>query len=180
VVMVALGEEVAIQFAHPLLTKGPRVVLLMHDAGPSHPQPITAAGICWHLGLKDPGVMGGLGGPCRRLTLQQQFYGFRIWHPAAQNPTAVTELLGSQDGRRMVVTTVRQTLRVLSHPFKAGYGHGGWVNRARGELRLSAAPSAGGGQGRIGGEINADDGVAAVENDKNIVIESGEFRQHQH
>ena len=127
VVMVALGEEVAIQFAHPLLTKGPRVVLLMHDAGPSHPQPVTAAGICWHLGLKDPGVMGGLGGPCRRLPFQQQLNGFRIWHPAAHNPTAVTELLGSQDGRRMVVTTVRQTLRVLSHPFKAGYGHDGWL-----------------------------------------------------
>ena len=65
----------------------------------------------------------------RRFPLQQQLNGLRIWHPAAHNPTAVTELLGSQDGRWMVVTTVRQTLRVLSHPFKAGYGHGGWVKR---------------------------------------------------
>ena len=139
VVMVALGEQVAIHLAHPLIPEGPGVVGLVFDAPPRHPHPIAAARVDRQFGFKNPAVVGVAQGDrlprhqpmgASQVARQQQIHPIGLWHPDAHHPIAVVEGLGAEQREGVIVTTFLQTPAVVHHPVEADRSHGA----------LSAAP----------------------------------------
>ena len=113
VVMIAFGEQVAIHFAHPLTTEGPRVVLFMHDSATLNLDPVVTPGVLTDLGLKHPWVVRRGHGDLFASLQQGDRLSFR--HPHPHGPILIGGL-GTEHRKRMVMATIRQPFAVLHHP----------------------------------------------------------------
>ena len=113
VVVVALGEQVAIHLAHPLIAEGPGIVLLMGDATALNPDSVAGAWVDADACFKHPGVIGAGHGDL--LTTQQQGHAVGLRHPHTDRPSTVRRL-GAEHSEGVVMTTVRQSFAVLNHP----------------------------------------------------------------
>ena len=123
VVVVAFGEQMAVELAHPFVVEGPGVVGFMLDAAPKHPHPVAAAWIVIEIRLEDP-VVVGVGHRPGGLSLQQQLHPLGVGHPHPNHPAPFRKLLGAQNREGMVVATFGQPGGVVDHPIEAGQHHG--------------------------------------------------------
>ena len=95
VVVVAFGEEMAVELAHPFVAEGPGVVGFMLDAAPQHPHPVAAAGVVIEIRLKNPRVVGGGHRPWA-VPLEQQVHPLGLRHPHPHHPAPLGQGLGTQ------------------------------------------------------------------------------------
>ena len=113
VVVIALGEQMAIHVAHPFAPERPGIVLLMGDAAALNPHPVAAAGVVIERCFKHPGVVGSRHQRFLSTLQQRHAVGFR--HPDTNGPTRVGRLR-AQNRERVVMPTIRETFAVLNHP----------------------------------------------------------------
>ena len=114
VVVVPLGEEVAIHLAHPLIAEGPGVVGHVLDTAAQHMHLIAGARVVGQFGLKDPGVMGG--GHRRGRAPGHQLNPLGLGQPHANHPAAALEGLGPQHRKGVIVPALGQALGIVHHP----------------------------------------------------------------
>ena len=120
VVMVALGEEMAIHFAHPFIPEGPGIVLLVVDAPTADLKAVTLTRVLRELSLKHPGVIRRLGAD--HLPIDNEVDPVGLWHPCSDRPARVRRL-GSENREGMVVATFGQTPTILNHPVEDCSNH---------------------------------------------------------
>ena len=127
--MVALSKQVAIHFAHPLTTEGPRIVLFVNDAASFDSDLVVQTRVPGELCLKYPGVVRRGHGDL--FASHEQSHTLGLWHPHPHGPTLIRGL-GTEHRERVVMATIRQPFAVLHHPVEdCGDTHGRPKNWAR-------------------------------------------------